>query len=156
MSKLKTILGAGVAMAIPVVLAVRAEAPLTSNLVGAAACGECHRNAYQSWSATAHSQANKRLPQESRNDSRCLRCHGTPDGATGGVQCEHCHGAGFIYAKRHVMKDKELAHMVGLVKAGLDDCRRCHTESSPALRSFASDAAWLQIKHGLDPKPVSP
>ena len=155
-NSLKYFLGGGAALLAVCALLVRAQTPVAGQFVGAAACGECHRSAYQTWSATAHAKANERLPRDNRNDSRCLRCHGSADGSTGGVQCETCHGAGVVYAKRHVMKDKELAHLVGLVKVSLEDCRRCHTATSPALRPFAPETAWLQIRHGLEEKRAGP
>jgi hypothetical protein len=131
------------------VFSAPAQAP-SSSLVGAAACARCHQSAYRSWQASAHARANASLPAENRSDSRCLRCHGSAEEGTGGVQCESCHGPGKIYARRHVMKDRELSRLVGLQPASLENCARCHTETSPRLQKFLPEKAWLLVKHGRE------
>jgi hypothetical protein len=70
----------------------------------------------------------------------------------GGVQCESCHGSGIYYAKRYVMKDRELARIVGLVDVAAKTCQRCHTESTPSIQAFDFRRLWEVIAHGQDEK----
>lgn len=133
------VLGAGVTPA--------GEPEITESFVGAARCGKCHPRALAAWRQGPHARANSRLPEDNRSDPRCLRCHGTSDAATGGVQCETCHGPGKIYARRHVMKDSVLARLVGLKDAKLEHCGRCHTGTAPRVQPFLPQEAWKKIIH---------
>ncbi len=141
------------ALAFYLALSASAQAPLPNPLVGADACGQCHPGAMKAWLQSPHARANSRLPAANRADSRCIRCHGLAGSEAGCVQCETCHGPGRMYAKRYVMKDKELSRLVGLTDAKLEDCRRCHTDTSPGLSLFAPEQAWLLVRHGQEPKP---
>jgi nitrate/TMAO reductase-like tetraheme cytochrome c subunit len=120
----------------------------TSNFIGAERCGKCHPQEFEAWKSTAHQRAQVALPQESKNDPRCIRCHAVGKDAQQGVQCESCHGPGKFYAKRFVMKDPELSRIVGLVDVGEKSCRSCHTESAPTILPFEWDRMWQSIAHG--------
>jgi hypothetical protein len=52
------------------------------------------------------------------------------------VSCEDCNGAGRVYAVSYVMRDPELARLVGLVDPGERACISCHGESAPSLVRF--------------------
>ncbi len=52
------------------------------------------------------------------------------------MTCETCHGGGQYYSPDYVMKDAELARLVGLVDPSEKSCRNCHDASSPSLKPF--------------------
>lgn len=120
--------------------------------VGAETCKACHPSAYEAWRESPHARAFESLPERSRGDRRCLSCH-APDLADGlqGVSCEACHGPGRAYAAAYVMRDPELARLVGLVEPGERTCRGCHTESTPSLTRFDYAAKLPLIAHGREP-----
>ena len=65
-----------------------------------------------------------------------------------GVQCESCHGAARSYTPAYVMRDAELAGLLGLVaKPEASSCNRCHTDSSPSLQGFDFAAKRELIKY---------
>ncbi len=124
------------------------EEPLPSvdagSYVGAKKCSTCHKEQYEKWQTTRHTQALLTLRKDSgKLKPGCLRCHTTGYGErdgfsdsveTGhlmGVQCEACHGRG----SRHI----EDVNMSGWDKiTDCVDCRIrkvcmvCHTpERSP-------------------------
>lgn len=96
--------------------------PSGRTFVGAAKCGECHKNAYKKWTGTKHAQAFESLKRGRKGqehnwisriyDPECLCCHVTGwnpqevlrfesgylnERATPhllGQQCENCHGPG--------------------------------------------------------------
>ncbi|MBC7794704.1 MAG: hypothetical protein H7Z43_13450, partial [Clostridia bacterium] len=65
-----------------------------------------------------------------------------------GVQCESCHGGGRYYYPQYVMKDRELARLVGLVDATAEQCQRCHNEAAPSIKPFDFASMWAKIDHG--------
>lgn len=67
--------------------------------------------------------------------------------ALSGVQCESCHGAGRMYSPRYVMKDKELAKLLGLLPITEDQCAPCHTKDSPSVREFKFDEKLMLVRH---------
>jgi hypothetical protein len=78
--------------------------------LGSASCRACHPGAYERWRATGHALDYAGLPEVSRGESACLRCHvtgfGEPLGYRGtatpelsAVGCEACHGAGGDHAR---------------------------------------------------------
>src|SRR4029078_2939510 len=75
-------------------------------------------------------------------------CH-APDQAAGvsNVSCETCHGGGQNYAPAYVMKDRELARLVGLVHPPAKQCPTCHDASSPSLRPFNFVESLKAIDH---------
>ena len=131
---------------------VLAASAMNKEFVGARACGKCHPSALAAWKKSPHSGANAALPKQNVNDPRCMRCHGDGDADLGAVQCESCHGAGRYYAKRHVMKDKELSRIVGLIDVTEEVCRRCHTDGAPNVQPFDQERMWGHISHGREPK----
>lgn len=122
---------------LPALLAL-AGAAGAADFVGPESCKSCHPEAYEAWSRSKHARALDSLSEAQRKDARCLSCH-APDveaQATAHVTCETCHGGGQYYSPRHVMKDAELARLVGLVDPSEKACRNCHDASSPSLRPF--------------------
>uniref|UniRef100_A0A7C4LMD6 Cytochrome c-552/4 domain-containing protein n=1 Tax=Schlesneria paludicola TaxID=360056 RepID=A0A7C4LMD6_9PLAN len=101
--------------------------PSGRTFVGAARCGECHKNAFKKWSGTKHAQAFESLKRGRKGqeqgwinriyDPECLSCHVTGwnpqdvlrydsgflnEQATPhlrGQQCENCHGPGSHHAE---------------------------------------------------------
>lgn len=131
---------------------VLAGSAMTAEFVGARACAKCHPSAFEAWKKSPHSRAHAALPKQNIKDPRCMRCHGDGDADRGAVQCESCHGAGRYYAKRHVMKDKELSRIVGLEDVTDEVCRRCHTDGAPSVQQFDRERMWGHISHGREPK----
>ncbi len=121
----------------------------SSSYVGAARCGECHREKFARWKKSRHARALATLKAKRReNDPNCYRCHvtgivATPSKAAADnpfarllaaahlpdVQCEACHGAGAAHAANqkdyHLFIPRE------------QDCRRCHTHDTDPEFSFA-------------------
>jgi len=131
-------------------------AALAQGLVGPETCKACHPQAYEAWRETAHARASEAVPDKSRADPRCGSCH-SPDLERGvsGVSCEACHGPGQFYAASHVMRDRELSRLVGLVDPGERTCLRCHNESTPSLERFDYLRRLSFIEHGGDhPRPT--
>jgi hypothetical protein len=124
--------------------------------VGAETCKACHPAAYDAWRASPHARARESLPERSRNDRRCLSCH-APDQDEGlsGVSCEACHGPGRLYVQPYVMRDAELARLLGLVDPGERTCAGCHTESTPSLQRFDWRRKLPLIRH-WDELPAAP
>jgi len=125
-------------------LAARAAEPL-----GAETCKACHPAAYEIWRESGHARAFTSLPEKTRADARCTVCH-APEGAKGqgGVSCESCHGNGQLYARRYVMRDRELARALGLLEVGEKGCLRCHDESTPSVGRFDYARKLPLIQHG--------
>jgi len=145
----------GIAIGLPIIVFADQAG---SDYLGAATCKKCHPTAFQVWEKSAHQRAHVALPEDRRNDTRCIQCHGSSANLNGGVQCESCHGTGKHYAKRYVMKDKELARIVGLVDVTEKTCRRCHTGSTPSIQPFEWKRLWLLVFHGLEkakPEPAT-
>jgi hypothetical protein len=109
-----------------------------ADVLGPESCKSCHAEAYAIWKSSRHARATETLSPEQRTDARCLTCH-SPDetqSSVVGVTCETCHGAGEAYSAQYVMKDPELARLVGLVDPSEKACRSCHDASSPSLKAF--------------------
>ncbi|HVP67892.1 MAG TPA: multiheme c-type cytochrome [Anaeromyxobacteraceae bacterium] len=124
---------------------------LSQGLVGPETCKACHPQAYDAWRETAHARASDAVPAASRADPRCTACH-APEQERGvsGVSCETCHGPGQLYAANHVMRDHELARLVGLLDPGERTCLRCHNDSTPSLERFDYARRLPLIEHGGD------
>ncbi len=133
--------------------------------VGAERCKSCHEAAYTAWSNSPHARAYEVLSATERKDPRCLSCHTAVPGdvqqALAGVQCESCHGAGRHYTPEHVMRDADLAALLGLVaKVEAPACMRCHTDNAPSLSPFDFAGKRQLIKHwneapGAGPSPAA-
>lgn len=108
------------------------------DLVGPESCKACHPEAYNAWKASKHARALDSLSPQQQQDGRCLSCHApnVKESNVAGVTCESCHGSGKYYAASYVMKDPELARLVGLVDPTEKGCRACHDSSTPSLRPF--------------------
>jgi hypothetical protein len=112
---------------------------------GRAACRRCHLAEYRSWERTPHATAFETLPEESRGDANCVKCHTTGYGeATGftsiadtpelaGVGCEACHGPGSLYKDREVMESREASVAAGLNIPDEATCTACHNSESPTF-----------------------
>jgi NAD-dependent SIR2 family protein deacetylase len=105
------------------------------------------------WAKGPHGKAELSLTTGQLESTKCSTCH-TTLGVTAsleklkGVQCESCHGPGQYYHPAYVMKDKELAAAVGLVRPTSVDCERCHTAGAPSIRQFDFAKFWAEIDHG--------
>lgn len=117
--------------------------------LGPESCQGCHPDAYAAWKTSPHARAKESLPGRSQADARCLSCHSPAesDQKVVAVGCETCHGGGQYYATRYVMKDAELARLVGLIDPTEKQCRSCHDSSSPSLRPFDFAAALKAMDH---------
>lgn len=133
------------ALLVPLVLALLSLGA-RRDYVGSEVCGSCHPAQLAAWRATAHARAERAVP---RDAVRCRACHSTGDAPTGAayfpdVGCESCHGPGAAYADDDVMRDPQLARLLGLVD--LADpairtvrCARCH--AGPSTRLTPPDLA---------------
>jgi hypothetical protein len=137
-------------VAIAVLLAAQAAA--ASDLVGPVSCRTCHAEAYRIWAASPHARAADALSPEQRRMPLCLTCHSRDEARAGqaevaGVSCETCHGGGRWYQPAEVMRDKELAHLFGLVDPTEASCKVCHGGASPSLKPFDVKEAMGRIDH---------
>lgn len=133
---------------LPLLLALCAVAE-AADFVGPDSCKGCHPEAYDAWMQSKHARAVNSLSEQQQKDGRCLSCH-SPDQAaqtTASVSCETCHGGGQYYSPEYVMKDPELARLVGLVDPSEKACRTCHDASSPSLRPFDFKESLKAIDH---------
>jgi hypothetical protein len=115
--------------------------------IGAETCKACHPAAYEIWRETPHSRAHASLPDRQRGDARCTGCHAPLGERAAGVSCEACHGNGQLYARRYVMRDRELARALGLVQPGEKTCLACHNETAPSLSRFDYARKLPLIQH---------
>ena len=133
-------------------LLVSTAALASSELVGAESCRTCHLEAYDAWKASPHARAHESLTPEQAQKPLCLQCHSRDEAKSGqarvaGVSCETCHGAGRSYQPEAVMRDKELARLVGLQDPTPQTCLACHNADSPSLKAFAPKEAMARIDH---------
>lgn len=122
---------------------------VAADFVGPESCKGCHPAAYEAWQQSKHARAMDSLSETQKRDARCLTCH-APNQAREGVAhvtCETCHGGGQYYSPEYVMKDAELARLVGLVDPSEKQCRTCHDASSPSLRPFDFKESLKAIDH---------
>jgi hypothetical protein len=133
---------------LPLVLALSGVAD-AADFVGPESCKGCHPAAYEAWQQSKHARAMDSLSEAQKKDARCLTCH-APDQAqqaTAHITCETCHGGGQYYSPSYVMKDSELARLVGLVDPSEKMCRTCHDASTPSLRPFDFKESLKAIDH---------
>ncbi len=124
-------------------------AALAADFLGPESCKGCHPAAYEAFNQSKHARAMDSLSDAQKKDARCLSCH-APDQAaqaSAHVTCETCHGGGQYYAPNYVMKDAELARLVGLVDPSEKQCRNCHDASSPSLKPFNFVESLKAIDH---------
>ena len=134
--------------AVPVV-ALGSAAALGAEFLGPESCKACHAEAYLAWSTSKHARSMESLTRDQQKDPRCTACHAPNlgDQRVGAVSCETCHGAGQYYAPAYVMKDAELARLVGLLDPGERSCRSCHDQSSPSLLPFDFTSKLKAMDH---------
>ncbi|MBI5511703.1 MAG: hypothetical protein HY903_23350 [Deltaproteobacteria bacterium] len=121
------------------------------NYIGASQCKTCHEFEYRVWAAGPHARADKSLSERERKDAKCNTCHmmATEEDTAefSGIECERCHGPGRYYHRRYVMRDRELARLVGLLDPKAEHCQQCHTEGGPSIKPFDYDEMWAKIDH---------
>lgn len=126
--------------AAPIVLAVGVLGPSAlsaADFLGPESCQGCHPQAYAIWKQSKHARARAPLSAQQQRDAKCQTCHSpNSEQNVANVTCETCHGGGQYYVARYVMKDPELARLVGLQDPSEKSCRTCHDSSSPSLRPF--------------------
>lgn len=124
-------------------------AALAADFLGPESCKGCHPAAYEAWMQSKHARAGDSLSEAQQKDARCLSCHSPDQGSQGvsHVTCETCHGGGQYYSPGYVMKDAELARLVGLVDPSEKACRNCHDASSPSLKPFNFVESLKAIDH---------
>jgi hypothetical protein len=126
--------------------------------VGARKCKVCHLDIYKSWEETKHAWALSALDGDQLQDPKCLACHTTGFGRGGygaetglanlsGIQCEVCHGAGSLYSRSSVMRERELSVEMGLVLVDSTTCVACHNSESPTFKGFAYEAGLSTGTH---------
>lgn len=126
--------------------------------VGALKCKVCHLDIYKAWETTRHASAISTLESKDLEDPGCLVCHTTGLGSGGygaetgltnlaGVQCEACHGAGSLYSRSSVMRERELSVEMGLVLVDSTTCVTCHNSESPTFKGFAYQAGLSTGTH---------
>ena len=166
--------------------------------VGAKKCKTCHMKQYKSWAETKMAQAFDVLKpgeraeaktkagldtnKDNTADAKCLKCHTTGYGQTGGypaykatfdeaeaklaknnsgIGCEACHGAGSKYAP--YKKDHEDYKRPDVIALGLklpvsaDNCTGCHNSESPTTGDdyvFDFEKAKGNTKAVHDHKPL--
>jgi hypothetical protein len=130
-------------------IAVGSVAVLAHDFLGSESCQACHPDAYAAWQTSSHARARDVLSPQQQKDVRCLSCHSPnqTDQKAAHVACESCHGGGEYYSANYVMKDAELARLVGLVDPAEKSCRGCHDSSSPSLKPFDFAAKLKAIDH---------
>ncbi len=134
---------------------------LAADFLGPESCKACHADAYSAWSTSKHARSLESLTREQQRDPRCIACHAPnlTEQKVGAVSCETCHGAGQYYVPTYVMKDPELARLVGLLDPGERSCRSCHDAASPSLRPFDFTTQLKAMDHwstGRTRRPATP
>jgi hypothetical protein len=120
-----------------------------ADFLGPESCKGCHPEAYAVWRASKHARSMESLTAEQQHDARCTTCHAPnlADQKMAVIGCETCHGGGQYYAPAYVMKDPELARLVGLVDPSEKSCRSCHESASPSLKPFQFAEKLKAIDH---------
>lgn len=124
-------------------------------------CGNCHVSFQGAWSQTKHASAYQDLEASGSAQSSCYACHTTneygnalttaagynlvQDSAYYDVQCEACHGPGFVHVQNPSRETRPLATIkadTGLTTG----CGECH---SGAHNPFVEQ--WKESAHGSGP-----
>jgi hypothetical protein len=119
------------------------------DFMGSESCQACHPDAYAAWQTTSHARSRDVLSPQQQKDMRCLSCHSPNqvEQRISHVACETCHGGGQYYSASYVMKDADLARLVGLVDPSEKSCRGCHDAASPSLKPFDFALKLKAIDH---------
>lgn len=159
-----------------------------AKVLGAENCAECHASMVEAWKLTHHFDtfntmhrrpeareiASKLGMRRIKDESLCLKCHYTSQGAEGavkaisGISCESCHGAGADWNKVHSNKDDpdrlKKGEKLGMLRpsntyAVAANCFSCHSVPEEKLvneteHKAGSDfelVAWSQgeVRHNL-------
>jgi formate-dependent nitrite reductase cytochrome c552 subunit len=130
-------------------LALASTFAFAYDFLGPESCQGCHIEAYAAWKLSPHARAKDSLTPAAQKDARCLSCHSPNESEqrVAGVSCETCHGGGQYYVGAYVMKDPELARLVGLTDPSEKGCRTCHDASSPSLKPFDFVTKLKAIDH---------
>ena len=135
-------------------LVLLANPAAAQELVGAQKCKSCHEFEFKVWADGPHAKARKSLKPAELADSKCNTCHtmkwDQQAKEPASVQCERCHGPGEYYHRPYVMRDRELARVLGLVEVKEAHCRQCHTQDTPSIRPFNFTEMWSRIDHGRE------
>lgn len=129
-----------------------------ADFMGPESCKACHPAAYNAWKQSKHARAAEDLSPQQQKDPKCMSCH-APDlqeQKVAGVSCETCHGGGQYYSASYVMKDPELARLVGLQDPSERTCRTCHDTSSPSLQPFNFQDKLKKMDHWTAEKAQKP
>lgn len=120
----------------------------SAQFVGPETCKACHPRAHEAWRRSAHARSTRSLTEKQMERPGCTACH-APQESQGqrSVSCESCHGPGSLYAKDHVMKDRELSRLVGLEMPTEKTCARCHDARAPSLSRFNFVERKARIDH---------
>lgn len=167
---------AAISISQPVVWATVGAANQQYAYVGTKKCKMCHPKQHKGWKKSKKSKSLEPLmsgnfadlkkkhnldpDKDYTRDSKCLKCHTTGFGLTGGyfipdlsdakavkkakklagVGCESCHGAGSEYVKLHkeIMMSKrkysvDEMYAAGMYKIEESVCLQCHNEDNPAF-----------------------
>lgn len=140
--------GATVAMGVLLIGLLAAAIPArAADPIGAERCGSCHESQYEAWRQSAHARSLEQLTQSQRADPSCRACHtlapASDDPRLAAVQCESCHGFGSDYAPEPVMRDPQLAELLGLDKGSKNACRSCH--ENVQARLLPTDQGGLDL-----------
>ena len=153
----------------------KADDERSGQFVGAAACRDCHEDAYDVWAESKHAHATEtlvNLDPPRQFDAECVSCHVTgwnPQEyfpyASGfesldrtphlvGNGCENCHGPGaaHVAAENGEADDEQVAALRELMhrtwdETKADTCIKCHDlDNSPEFSSHVADY-WSEIEH---------
>ena len=139
-----------------------------NRFVGDQICQSCHEAETKDWRQTRHSHAMDTLIKKDRQyDPECVRCHSTGyliggfrtidlTPQMGNVQCEVCHGPGYLHAKEQNrlnmfrIKQKDVSKMK--IKSPMRNtfsehlCVSCHDEENDD--NFVYSEKLPEISHG--------
>lgn len=150
--------------------------PLLGQFVGAAACGECHKKAYDKWVDTPHAHATEtlaKLDPQRQFDPECLSCHATGWNPqeyfpyeTGflslettellqGNGCENCHGPGAAHvaaerargAERNLSAIERYRHQMRLTHATAGEQVCAKCHDMDNSPDFDKDVYWPKVAH---------
>ncbi len=127
------------------------------DIVGSGRCRICHKEEYEKFSKTAHKDTSGSLSPEQKKNKECLMCHSMDkEGKYMEIGCEACHGGGKYYSQEYVMKDKELARLIGLRIPDEKYCEKCHTQETPKINKMNIKEGMKKIEHKKEKETKKP